>query len=1287
MTQEEEGDVNLRLSETAKKEDHESQGSRKSSRIEDELKPISSEEEDDNDVPGQTPGSRTLSTAPPACTSSRFFSPYRTLGIVSSGSPFFLVPHDHSGNAMVALPIGDRFQFMRTDHLRPSLVSQSVPSSLTGGKHKRSGRQEISHMVTDATLSISVVAHGRRPGGSKSTFLDSSYYADRISLFSRTQPLDTKSLLGNRKDWCIQDLVHLGRVKQRMSGEKEGKLENVAVVAVILGRLDSAQETMQSVPVVGDDDDDDNSTEEGGSDSSESEGDDDSSSSEDDDDDPQCHCEVVVVVASRNDMTIQNRIPLSSAPNFSPLVAVHPSTYLNKIVVAGYDTVKRRAAMILLNIRSGKIIHTFQCLNSSSKDGSRITTLAQSPAVDTVAVGTNHGIVHLVNLRHDKKLFSLEHKTKKSNKPTQITSVSFRTDASALQYSTAPMAVGRQDGTITIWDLTPPEDPSMDRSILHEMQNVHPPGGISKLQFLPQEPLLLSTGTQSNAIIMHIFDNPDHSGRILRMRKGHTAPPRFIQYLHPGTGAGGGILANASDGTDAAACQILSGGGRDRTLRVFSTARTVSDKEYGQGRGLVKKAKRLGMESTTDLLLPPLTSMATSEARSRDWGDLVTIHENHSFAYVWNTRRGAQSGPVLRQEKWNVSTMKVPPPSHTHATSVAISACGNFALVGSRGGRVYKYNIQSGIPRGSYPKHGDEEAERKKNRSFVPGDVGRAVKALDKSKKLTSRPSNLDKMELDAEQRKKQEKRLQKKLNDASHLGFAVSGLAVDAINKTLISVGMDGKLILWNLVTHLPHKKSPFNLASPATKLRLVRDSGLAAIALKDFSVLVFDTLTQSIIRRFGIEGSQSAHQGPISDVGFSPDGRSLYTASMDSTLRVWDVPTDSCVDWLRFKTPPTSIAVSPTGEFIATVHTGSIGLSVWCDRSFYEIVYTEGEPPKEAAHMDEPTPLADQWDASHSDGRVAHVRPIQTREESAVTESSGPPQAKHEGIVTLSGLAPSHWKNLFSLELVKQRNKPKEAPKKPPSAPFFLQWRAGEAVVPGEDTKSQDEEGGESKSEDWAGVWSDDDGDGDAGNNASITEAQLSELVREDKRRIGSDENDDKPPSQKRRKTVRHARSHLSSLLLTCSDEQKESPEEQKRKYSRVSEYIATLGPSAIDVALSTLCHGQHDLEEGLPLLILAAEWLLEETRTRERFEAVNAYLHRFLHLHASIVAGVDDSPGPRSDSEDGSNVHEHSEQLKQLRMVVSELRGQQSESTIALRNKMQKATCMLRHLSRMV
>jgi U3 small nucleolar RNA-associated protein 21 len=1249
-------------------------------------KPISSDDEDDDEDEDDVGGSKfkssseaalayrnasssnndTVSSTAPS--SSRLFAPYRSLGQVSSGRPFYLLPHQNSAESMLCVPVDNHFQLVSTDKLGPSMVGQGLAG------------QSVQHVVADATLSVTVVGHCP-----KQTSKASSNLATGVTLYHRTAPIQTiypasaassdSSGAGNKRNaaWKMVDMLHLGRVQMPGTGEKKGKTENAAIIAVILAKqapeiLDDENDEEKDVMIVGDDDDDDSENE------NDSENED-----EEDGDDPEnedCMGQVVIMVATRTSLHIQKRIRFSSDVNlatFCPVTALHPSTYLNKIVVAGSD--QGKSAMILLNIRSGKVIHEFQCLPTTGKE-STVTTMEQSPAVDTIAVGTDQGNVHLVNLRHDKKLFSLRHQSRDS-KVVTIQSISFRTDGSAMHYGIAPMAVGRSDGTVTIWDLTPPETADAGRQILHEMDRVHP-GGIAKLQYMPQEPLLVSTGTASNSIMMHIFDNPDHSARVLRQRKGHTSAPSRIRYLHPGAGAGGGVMANASDGTDASACQILSSGGLDRTLRIFSTARSVLDKEYSQGQGLDKKAKKFNLESTAELLLPPLTSMATSESRSRDWGDLVTIHQNHSFAYVWSTRRGAQSGALLKQPSWAISAMKVPPPTRTHATSVAMSACGNFAIVGTRGGIIYKYNVQSGVARGSYPRNATDEKEEAKTKN-VAGDVSRTMRALDKQLKSTIRESNLDKKEVDAVHEAKLEQQRRAKLLSASHTGFAVTGVAVDSVNKTLISVGADAKLVLWNFTSHSPHKKSPYTLPCAATKMCHVRDSDLAAIALEDFTVVLFDCAALSIVRRFGSGGVKVRHTGPISDLAFSPDGRSLFSSSLDGTVRVWDVPTNSCVDWLSFGSPPTSLTISPTGEFMATTHTGQLGISVWSDRSFYQTVHVDGTPLAEPARMDDPAPISESLDVTESHGKLNRGRSERRADttEEELDDEKVPAVPKEVGLITLSGLPPGHWKNLFHLELVKERNKPKEPPKKPPSAPFFLQWRSGEALGDNAEAGAKPDE--EAKQDDeWAAAWSDDDEDAKQDTGADA----------EPKRDRESAET--APAAEIKRRKVTHYRSNLASLLETCSQKPVFATKIQTR-FQDVTDHIAGMGPSAIDVALSSLCNGMHDLEVGLPLLQLACQWLLEACESRERYEAVNAYLHRFLYLHASVITGVDDSFQFDKEAvpteEERLEKETQKEQRAELLDSISQLRQAQEKASEALRGKMQHTLCLLRHFSRMV
>eukprot|EP00980_Cylindrotheca_fusiformis_P030812 scaffold25455_cov152-Cylindrotheca_fusiformis.AAC.2 len=1205
-------------------------------------------EEEDSDSIKSEPSSENESAASQGF--SRLFSPYRTLGIVSQG-PFHLLPNQNSGNAMACAAIGERFHMLQCDRLHPVLVSQAVPPG-----QGQSGPQTIAHIVSDNSLSLSLVSHGPKAA------------PRHVTLFQRTQPIGTIAVCQS-KNWTVVDMLHLGKIKMKMAGEKEGKKENAVLCAVILSKGKPLPD--DGIPVVGD-------VKESDSDS-----DGYSSSSDDEDDEDACRGQVVLLVSSRDSFTVHKRIEFEKFNSFCPRAAIHPPTYVNKIIVGGSCFKTSKDAMILINVKSGKMIHRFNCL-ADLEGESEITTMEQSPAIDTIAVGTSKGSVHLLNTRYDKLLFSVQHKSRDGSS-TRITSLSFRTDGAALQYGIAPMAVGRSDGTISIWDLTPSRDEdgnSMGRTLLCEMERAHYPGGVHKLQYMPQEPLLISTGTHSNSIVMHIFDAPDHSGRVLRQRNGHTSSPKLIRYLHPGAGAGGGVLVNSADGTDASACQILSSGGADQTLRIFSTVRSVLDKEYSQGRGLEKRARKLGLASKIELLLPPVVALATSETRSRDWGDVVTIHKDHAFAYVWSSKRGAQSGPVLRQNGWNVSAMKPPPPATAQATAVAISTCGNFALVGSKGGTIYKYNVQSGNPRGSYPAVSDDNKSKGKRRQA--GDITRTFQELEKKMKLSNRASNIDKQEQDRVEQDRKRKQREAKLLVASHAGFSVKGIAVDAVNRTVISVGEDAKLILWNFKTHAPHKKSPYQLPAPATKLCHVRDSDLAAIALDDYSALLFDCSTLSIVRRFGFGSKSVCHAAPISDIGFSPDGRTLYTSSLDSTIRVWDVPTNSCVDWLGFSSPPSSLTVSPTGEFLATTHAGKLGISLWSDRSFYQTVHVDGSASLTApARMDDPAPLAETESSEEDRDNILKrilspsATPAEKQSQDDEDAEKDSVTAKAKGLITLSGLPSSHWKNLFHLELVKQRNKPKEAPKKPPTAPFFLQWRPrvgvdGETQLKPEVAKKEDQIEAD---DEWDAVWSDDDEHNSEEIVASTAPSGLPKRERGD---------ESSNVLTKKRKIVHH-RSHLAALLEQCSN----NKSTDGYQFSAVTDHVAALGPSAIDISLSSLCSGMHDLDDGLPLLTLACRWLLEACRSRERFEAVNAYLHRFLYLHSNVLAGIDDSAILNDEMQQSSKDEnkKRQDQRKELLACVELLRKAQREASDALQDKMKQTLCLLRHFSRMV
>lgn len=73
---------------------------------------------------------------------------------------------------------------------------------------------------------------------------------------------------------------------------------------------------------------------------------------------------------------------------------------------------------------------------------------------------------------------------------------------------------------------------------------------------------------------------------------------------------------------------------------------------------------------------------------------------------------------------------------------------------------------------------------------------------------------------------------------------------------------------------------------------LRSHRENSLFAVALQDFTIIVIDLDMRRIVRQF------DGHTGRLTDATFSPDSRWLVTASMDRTIRVWDIPSAQLID-----------------------------------------------------------------------------------------------------------------------------------------------------------------------------------------------------------------------------------------------------------------------------------------------------------------------------------------------------------------------------------------------------
>ncbi|CAI5974767.1 unnamed protein product [Closterium sp. NIES-64] len=324
---------------------------------------------------------------------------------------------------------------------------------------------------------------------------------------------------------------------------------------------------------------------------------------------------------------------------FNPTGVIHPDTYLNKLLFASED-----GRMQLWNVNSRKLLYEFKGW------GVGITALVGSPALDTVAVGCSDGKVHVHNIRLDRPVVDFTHAAAGA-----VTSLAFNSDGPPL------LAVGGMGGAISVWDLT-------NRRLHSIIPDAHD-GRVAALSFLVNEPLLLSAGAD-NSLKIWIFDSVDDNPRLLRYRTGHSSPPCCIKYYRNGR-------------------HILSAG-LDRSFRIFSTVQDQQSRELSQG-NFEKRMKKMMMKEEK-LKLSKVVCIDAAEVRERDWANVVTCHEGNPAAFVWELRN------------FVIGKLRLVPPGiePSPATVCAASMCGNFALVGTSSGHLHLFHLQSARHRVAY---------------------------------------------------------------------------------------------------------------------------------------------------------------------------------------------------------------------------------------------------------------------------------------------------------------------------------------------------------------------------------------------------------------------------------------------------------------------------------------------------------------------------------------------------------------------------------------------------------
>lgn len=847
-------------------------------------------------------------------------------------------------------------------------------------------------------------------------------------------------------------------------------------------------------------------------------------------------CETQLLVWKSATLELYTGLQGISPIPFTGCIASLP-TFLNKIVVGRED-----GSAEIWNVSSGKLVYTV--LPASTTHGA-VTAIQPTPALSLVAIAYKNGPLLIHDIRADQTVLRL-------NTPSgvPVTSVSFRTDglgASEDGQKPGVMATASiASGDVTLWDLNNGGRKVGVLRAAHAHPTASTPGGTSKIEFLAGQAILVSSGLD-NSLKTWIFDEMPFNPipRILHSRSGHGGP---VTKLH--------FLPSASDGSDDTGKWLMSAS-RDRSLWGWSLRRDGQSTELSQG-AVQKKAKKQGLmaagnrDSLQELKCPPITAMACSLNRDggigaipgkhavwqgakggqvsaeisgmTGWESVVTAHENDSKARTWFWGR-------KRAGRWAFQTG-----DGSYVKCVAMSPCGTFAVVGSEKGGIDMYNMQSGIHRQRYPARLTPMQAKQLRLDVVKHGL---IEDDNGSKKFYR--------------------------GQGKHAGPVV-GLAIDNLNKTVVSAGADGRVKFWDFSTGLLAHEINWSTSTAITAMRFHRGSDLAAFSCTDGCVRVVDISTHKLIRelwpsRFPIEGLSGIAP---SDFTFSNEGQWI-AACIGQIVLLWDLPTGHLVDAFKLKAQCTSLAFSPTGEFLATATTDSVGVDVWSNRALFMHVPTRHIGVKEltdivAADTQAPTVSGEGAEnlitAGDDSDNVDEGDILDVNEAASVDQLTS-------DLLSLSLVPRSRWQNLLHLDLIRQRNKPIEPPKKPEKAPFFLPSlddRQRKSNLAATDVT-----------------------------NAAELEAERSRIVR-----LGQQGN----------------QSEFTSRLHASA---------QSKDYLPFLEHSQTLNPAAADIEIRSM----RSEGEEIVTYVNALTWLMYQRRD---FELGQAWMAVFLRIHSDVVLSDD-------------------------------------------------------------
>eukprot|EP00331_Platyophrya_macrostoma_P012474 CAMPEP_0176428690 /NCGR_PEP_ID=MMETSP0127-20121128/13292_1 /TAXON_ID=938130 /ORGANISM="Platyophrya macrostoma, Strain WH" /LENGTH=878 /DNA_ID=CAMNT_0017810405 /DNA_START=330 /DNA_END=2966 /DNA_ORIENTATION=+ len=363
--------------------------------------------------------------------------------------------------------------------------------------------------------------------------------------------------------------------------------------------------------------------------------------------------------------------------SYVPRSFLHPPTYVNKLLILGDRELE------LWNVRSGKQIFCFTeeknalgklLAGHGGKDSSKpielsfkksmvaeseenqaslqINAIANSPALDIIAVALSDGMVLLLNIKEDRIVQNFR------SKDSRVTCMTFSNVELPL------IACGTEHGEIIIWDLN-------NEKILSRTKNAHE-GYVSYLHFARDELLFYSGSDTDNSLKQWKYDSAeDTMFYLLRERSGVSANIKKLRFYG-----------------DEGYHVFVSTFAEKAELRDFFIMNETFNGDFS-----LKENKKLTKQKTNTESLIQMSQVSEfdfSHNRAKDWANVLTCHKGSNKPYFWSS----ENHTIVQQNiKWEAEDMK---DTKSLISQVHVSNCGNFGFLGYDDGRILKINMQSG---------------------------------------------------------------------------------------------------------------------------------------------------------------------------------------------------------------------------------------------------------------------------------------------------------------------------------------------------------------------------------------------------------------------------------------------------------------------------------------------------------------------------------------------------------------------------------------------------------------